>query len=895
MKQKLIPILGLALPLLLPLSGSGAELGTRQRTICPIALPTNTPVIYPSDVADYAVYGYSSWQWGPGEDEGQQLTNMPAGYPGATNAATLLSFACLSDAHITDKESPAQAIAISYQGGKGVNPSTYSPVMLSTSQVLNDAVKTINGLNRLMPFDFAISLGDDANGPQYNELRWFIDVMDGKPITPSSGTNAGAATIDYQKPFRAAGLDPAIPWYAVIGNHDHFWMGGFPIAAFQSAFTNTDIIQYQGAFMGTIDGSTPYGNIIGVGPVTNFIVGGVTNTPTVAADPNRYALTTSNWMREFFTTTSQPVGHGFNLDNITNDFACYSFVPKASVPIKVIVFDDTMTDADFVPNGQGTIDTNHFNWLVQELDQGQAQNQLMIIAAHIPLQLVGANSPISNSNLLATLHSYPNLLLWICGHVHVNDIIPQPSPDTNHPEYGFWEVETASLRDFPQEFRTFEILRNTDNSISIRVTDIDPEETPGSPADVSRGYAVGAARIFMTPCSSVTDTNSYAHNAELLKLLPAAMQTNIANYGGPLGHHLAVDCAGTGVTINFLGELQSAETLNGPWSDVTNTSPYAVPATNAANFYRAYESGNSPSAAIATDYSIAGHWLALPTNTVAGVDVFYLYPTAWQDTNSDPNPRICAIDNPSMLTGAASAYARQATVFNGVGNIYAPYYRQDNMSASNREAVIAGIPTLDATAAFDYYIQHLNMGRPFVLAGHSQGSDVLSNLLSDYMKAHPEVLSRMIAAYVLGFSITPEYMSNNPHLKFATGPDDTGVIISYNTEAPDVAIGANPVLSTTGIGLVINPISWSTDEVLVLTNDVRNLGTSIPQFLPYADAQIDKAKGVLVCAAANEDVMHSLTPGMPRGVYHSFDYLFYYYNLRANATNRVAKFLAAHP
>ena len=455
-------------------------------------------------------------------------------------------------------------------------------------------------------------------------------------------------------------------------------------------------------------------------------------------------------------------------------------------------------------------------------------------------------------------------------------------------------METASLRDFPQEFRTFEILRNTDNSISIRATDIDPEETPGSPADKSRGYAVGAARIFMTPCTSLGDTNSYAHNAELLKLLTPAMQTVMAGYGGPLGHQVAVDGAGTGATINFLGELQSANNVFGLWNDVTNTSPYTAPATNAATFYRAYESGNPQSAAIATDYSDAGHWLALP-NTTAGVDVFYLYPTAWQDTNTDSNPRICAIDNPSMLAGAAAAYARQATVFNGVGNIYAPYYRQDNLSASNREAVIAGIPTLDATAAFDYYIQHLNMGRPFILAGHSQGSDVLSNLLSDYLKAHPDVLSRMIAAYVIGFSITPEYMSNNPHLKFAAGPDDTGVIISYNTEAPDVQTGVNPVLSTTGIGLVINPISWSTNEVLVATNEVGNLGTSIPQFLPFADAQIDNVKGVLVCAAANEDLMHGLAPGMPRGVYHSFDYLFYYYNLRANAANRVAKFLAAHP
>jgi hypothetical protein len=101
------------------------------------------------------------------------------------------------------------------------------------------------------------------------------------------------------------------------------------------------------------------------------------------------------------------------------------------------------------------------------------------------------------------------------------------------------------LHDFPQEFRTWEILRNTDNSISIRVTDIDPEETTNSPAAVSRGYAVGAARIFMTPSTNLTDTNSYAHNAELLKLLTPPMQTKIANYGGPLGHNVAIDRDGT--------------------------------------------------------------------------------------------------------------------------------------------------------------------------------------------------------------------------------------------------------------------------------------------------------------------------------------------------------------
>src|SRR4029077_10745128 len=93
------------------------------------------------------------------------------------------------------------------------------------------AIQTMNALHAKTPFDFGISLGDACNSTQYNELRWYIDVIDGKVIHPSSGAHAGAATVDYQKPYRAAGLNPAIPWYQVLGNHDHFLIGSIPVDA----------------------------------------------------------------------------------------------------------------------------------------------------------------------------------------------------------------------------------------------------------------------------------------------------------------------------------------------------------------------------------------------------------------------------------------------------------------------------------------------------------------------------------------------------------------------------------------------------------------------------------------------------------------------------------------
>ena len=315
---------------------------TRERTVRPIDI-TGTAEISITAVSQYDTLGYSDWEFGAGVDYGALLPDGSAAGP-YNSVETLLTYFSISDTHITDKESPAQGLFFGVGNfglfGKASLPA-YSPVMLYTTQVLDAVVQTINALHKQTPFDFGIGLGDPANSNLYNALRWHIDVLDGKRIVPSSGAHKGAGTIDYQKPFQAAGLDKSIPWYQIIGNHDQYWSGAlYPDNYVRSVLTGNTVINMgvdgtgfpsfdvRGIYMGTIDGSTPYGEVIDAEPALT------TTPPLVAPDPKRRALTTAtssslNWMKEFFNTTSKPKGHGFTQDNIDRDFVSYTFEPRA--------------------------------------------------------------------------------------------------------------------------------------------------------------------------------------------------------------------------------------------------------------------------------------------------------------------------------------------------------------------------------------------------------------------------------------------------------------------------------------------------------------------------------------------------------------------------------------
>ncbi|MBN1664391.1 MAG: TIGR03768 family metallophosphoesterase [Deltaproteobacteria bacterium] len=540
---------------------------TAQRTIVPGPTPSTPINLW--EISKYDQYGYGNWTYGPGLHHDKRLDLMPKGYSGSavTRKKKLSNFFTISDIHITDKESPNQLIYIQrLHPHLPVGSSIYSGIMLYTTHVLDAAIQTVNALHKQNPLDFGLSLGDACNTAQYNETRWYIDVIDGKVITPSSGAHLGAKTIEYQKPYQAAGLDKTIPWYQTLGNHDHFWMGSIPVDyssrkdlrqsyISDEVFATGDVlsdprkINSRDYYVGVLDGSTPYGDIIHAGPVGDF-----KSPPKVAADPDRRSLLRTEWMQEFFKTSSQPVGHGFNPTDAKEGFACYSFVPKSNIPLKVIVLDNTQKadDGSVDIHGHGFLDAKRWTWLKKELADGTAAGQLMIIAAHVPIG-VEATAPNSQMgwwtnpqnavtlpDLIAELQSHPNLIMWMAGHRHLNTVKAFASPDPSQPEKGFWHVETPSLRDFPQQFRTFEIYLNSDATISIVTTNVDPAVQEGTPAATSRKYAVAASQIVKTwdnstnwnptndPTVKPMPTGSY--NAELMIPLSPAMKAKLQNY-----------------------------------------------------------------------------------------------------------------------------------------------------------------------------------------------------------------------------------------------------------------------------------------------------------------------------------------------------------------------------
>lgn len=288
----------------------------------------------------------------------------------------------------------------------------------------------------------------------------------------------------------------------------------------------------------------------------------------------------------------------------------------------------------------------------------------------------------------------------------------------------------------------------------------------------------------------------------------------------------------------------------------------------------------------APNYDEASQWYISDRQSQA--DVFYIISTETGDYTLAGVPYHHADTyNDSLRAPLYSEMLGVDTLVSGRLNYYAPYYRQCSLQSFGSDSLMDArypIALDDVRRAFKHYLSHYNQGRPFILAGYSQGAMIMLQLLQEMDEA---AFQRLIAAYAIGVSISKEQLAS-PHIIPATGADDTGVTICYNSvrDARNAVsrIGENNVVA-------INPVNWRTDATPV------TFMTEPTPLLPVDQQQkdtltvhLDQASHLLFVEGytATDYVLPLF--GM-EGNYHTREIWLYRDQLRDNMALRAATFL----
>lgn len=293
--------------------------------------------------------------------------------------------------------------------------------------------------------------------------------------------------------------------------------------------------------------------------------------------------------------------------------------------------------------------------------------------------------------------------------------------------------------------------------------------------------------------------------------------------------------------------------------------------------------------------------------SAAGVDVFYVHPTTYRSRDHWNQDIADATVN---AWTDASVIARQASVFNGCCRIFAPRYRQGSSLAfstmAGDGAKAFDLAYSDVERAFDHYMAHDNGGRPFILAGHSQGAVHLTRLLERRIDGTP-LARQLVAAYTIGTNLSEgDFPRTYKTLALCGTPAQTHCVIGWNSVLPeaDIALfakagearyvqrhGDNP-----GKTLVcVNPLTF--DRARPAAGAERSLGAvpgdpgegPLQALRPNAvSARCDR--GYLVVEPAAD---LGLKP-LPGGLMHYHDYGLFYADIRANIAQRIQAFQAGN-
>lgn len=290
---------------------------------------------------------------------------------------------------------------------------------------------------------------------------------------------------------------------------------------------------------------------------------------------------------------------------------------------------------------------------------------------------------------------------------------------------------------------------------------------------------------------------------------------------------------------------------------------------------------------VAPQYADTSQWYITDQNAPA--DIFYItstetgdYPLAggaishYSDTYNDSTRQ--------PLFGEMLGVDR---LVSGTLNYFSPYYRQCSLQTFMSDSTTqARLPVAidDVKRAFGYYLKHLNGGRPFVLAGYSQGAMIMLELMKEMDK---KTYDKMIAAYAIGITISQDELDACPHIVPARGDGDTGVTICYNS-VQDAGCAMHGFEHS---NVVINPVNWRTDATpATLITEPSPLIPLEQQSRDTLTVHIDEASGLLfVDGYTGTDYILPLIG--KEGCYHSREIWLYRNQLRDNIARRTANYL----
>lgn len=286
------------------------------------------------------------------------------------------------------------------------------------------------------------------------------------------------------------------------------------------------------------------------------------------------------------------------------------------------------------------------------------------------------------------------------------------------------------------------------------------------------------------------------------------------------------------------------------------------------------------------DYSDSTQWYMNDRGGQA--DLFYIISTETGDYTRSEGTLCHYADtyNDSVRGPLRGEMTGVDHLLSGNLNYYSPYYRQCSLQSYASDSLTQArmpLPTGDVRRAFNYYLEHLNQGRPFILAGYSQGAIILLELLKEI---DDSAINRMIAAYVIGATVSDDD-ARHPHIMAARRADDTGVTICYNSVRD--AGCALPHFEYSA--MAINPVNWRTDDTpATLTTEPSPHIPADRQQKDRLTVRLDPTTRLLfVDGYTGTDYVLPLIG--KEGCYHSREVWLYREQLRLNMALRADSFL----